>query len=131
MFGSVSEWFYKALAGIQPAADAVGFDKIVIRPQPVGDLRWARATYDSVRGKVSSAWEKTAGRFTLRVTIPANAQAIVYVPASDPDQITEGGKPVATAPGVRFLRSEGNPSVFSVGSGDYEFVASGRGYDSD
>ena len=58
MFGSVSEWFYKALAGIQPAPDAVGFDKIVIKPQPVGDLRWVRASHDTARGRVSSAWEK-------------------------------------------------------------------------
>jgi hypothetical protein len=26
MFGSVSEWFYKVLAGIPPAPDAVGFN---------------------------------------------------------------------------------------------------------
>ena len=26
MFGSVSEWFHKVLAGINPAPDAVGFD---------------------------------------------------------------------------------------------------------
>src|SRR6266545_2237369 len=36
----VSEWFYKVLAGINPAPDAVGFDKILIKPQPVGDLKW-------------------------------------------------------------------------------------------
>ena len=58
MFGSVSEWFYKTLAGIQPAPDAVGFDKIVIKPQPVGELNWVKATYDSVRGKVVSHWAK-------------------------------------------------------------------------
>ncbi len=33
MFGSVSEWFYKWVGGIQLADDAVGFDKIVICPQ--------------------------------------------------------------------------------------------------
>ena len=54
MFGSVSEWFYKALAGIQPAPDAVCFDKIIIAPQPVGDLKWVKAAYESVHGKIVS-----------------------------------------------------------------------------
>jgi len=33
MFGSVSEWFYKWVAGIQADSSAIGFDKITIRPQ--------------------------------------------------------------------------------------------------
>ena len=61
MFGSVSEWFYKVLAGINAAPDAVGFDKIIIRPQPVGDLQWVKASYDSVHGKVVSEWSREAG----------------------------------------------------------------------
>jgi len=123
MFGSVSEWFYKALAGIQPAPDAVGFNKILIKPQPVGNLRWVRASHDTVRGKVASAWQNVEGKFKLRVTIPANAYALVYVPAEDADQVTEGGQPAATAPGVKFVRLEGNAALFAVGSGEYEFVA--------
>ena len=62
MFGSVSEWFYKALAGINPAPDAVGFDKIIIHPQPVGDLKWVKASYDSVHGKIVSEWRRKAGQ---------------------------------------------------------------------
>lgn len=123
MFGSVSEWFYKALAGIQPSPDAVGFDKILIKPQPVGNLRWVRASHDTVRGKVTSAWEEAGGTFRLRVTIPANAYALVYFPAKDAAQVTESGQPAATAPGVKFVRMEGNAALFAVGSGNYEFVA--------
>jgi hypothetical protein len=121
MFGSVSEWFYKTLAGIQPAPDAVGFDKILIKPQPVGDLRWVRASHDTVRGKVTSAWDRTDGKFRLRVTIPANASARVYVPAPDANHVLESGKPAATAPGVRFVGMEAKAAVFAVGSGAYEF----------
>jgi alpha-L-rhamnosidase len=123
MFGSVSEWFYKALAGIQPAPDAVGFDKILIKPQPVGDLRWARASHDTVRGRVSSAWTRADGKFKLSVEIPANARAEVHVPARDVAHVTEGRKAAASARGVKFLRMEGNAVVFAVGSGHYEFVA--------
>ncbi len=123
MFGSVSEWFYKALAGILHAPDAVGFDKILIKPQPVGDLKWARASHDTVRGRVSSAWDKTNGKFKLSIAIPANTLAEVHVPARDVSHVTEGRKAAASARGVKFLRMEGNAAVFAVGSGHYEFVA--------
>jgi alpha-L-rhamnosidase len=121
MFGSVSEWFYKALAGIQPAPDAMGFDRIVIRPQPVGDLAWVKASYDSVRGKIASAWEKTNGGFHLRVTIPANATALVHLPATDVNRITESGQSALKASGMTFMHMEGNAAVFAIGSGDYDF----------
>ncbi len=123
MFGSVSEWFYKALAGIRPSPDAVGFDKIIIKPQPVGDLRWVRATHNTVRGKISSAWEKKDGKFRLSIVIPVNAIADVYVPARDAAHVTEGGRTINKARGVKFLRMEGDAAVFAVGSGSYEFVA--------
>ena len=84
MFGSVSEWFYKVLAGIQPAPEAVGFDKILIKPQPVGDLTWVKASYHSVRGKVASYWQKTGAEFKLQVTIPVGATATVFVPPPTP-----------------------------------------------
>jgi alpha-L-rhamnosidase len=57
------------------------------------------------------------------VTIPANAYALVYVPAKDASQVTESGQPATTAPGVKFVRMEGNTALFAVGSGDYVFVA--------
>jgi alpha-L-rhamnosidase len=123
MFGSVSEWFYKALAGIQPAPDAVGFDKILIKPQPVGYLRWVRATHDTVRGKITSDWEKVNSKFKLHVIIPANTYALVYVPAKDAGNVTESGRLASKAPGVKFIRMEGHAALFAVGSGDYEFAA--------
>lgn len=123
MFGSVSEWFYKALAGIQPAPDAVGFDRILIKPQPVGDLQWVRATHETVRGRISSAWEKVDGKFKLSLEIPTNARAEVHVPARDAGKVTEGGREAARSAGVQFLRMEGNAAVYGVGSGRYEFVA--------
>lgn len=123
MFGSVSEWFFKALAGIQPAPDAVGFDKVIIKPQPVGDLRWVQAYHDTVRGRIASEWQKADGKFTLRVAVPVGAKASVHVPAAGPDRVKEGGRPAASAEAIRFLRMEQGAAVFAVGSGEYEFTA--------
>ncbi|ULT41430.1 hypothetical protein KRR40_43395 [Niabella defluvii] len=59
MLGHLMEWFYTGLCGIGQAPGSVGFKDIEIKPQPVGDLKEARATYHSVNGLVSVQWRRT------------------------------------------------------------------------
>ena len=121
MFGSVSQWFYQWLGGIQPAADAVGFDQIIICPQLPAGLDWVRCHHDSVRGRIVSNWRRDGGRLTMEVTIPGNTRATIHVPTKDAAGVTESGKPTAEADGVKFLRLENNTAVYEVGSGTYQF----------
>src|SRR5215204_868635 len=122
--GSVGEWLYRYVAGID--AETPGFDRIFIRPRPGGSLTHARARYDSVRGRIESGWNISDGQFRLRVTIPANATATVHVPSAEAADVTEGGKPAEKAEGVELLRREDGATVFAVGSGEYEFVGTPR-----
>ena len=122
MFGDISAWFYKALAGINSDRAAPGFKHIVIQPHVVGDLTYAKARYDSIRGPISSSWRKGADGLHLDVEIPANASATVHVPAPEGARIEEGGKPAAEAEGVSFKGREGGWAVFEVGSGSYTFL---------
>ena len=121
MFGSVSEWFYKALAGICSAPDAVGFDKIIIKPNIVGDLTWAKGNYNSIRGPINSEWRLDGHILELRVSIPCNTEAIVYIPTSNPDTVRESGKPISNDSSLTFLRVEAAGAVYKIGSGDYHF----------
>src|SRR5690606_24013344 len=82
MFGSVSEWFMKVPGGIRPADDAVGFDRIEIRPAILPSLEWASARYESARGPIGTAWRRTADTLELEVEVPANTTARVHVPAA-------------------------------------------------
>jgi alpha-L-rhamnosidase len=121
MFGSVSEWFYKGLVGIKPAPDAVGFDKIIIEPQPVGDLTWVKGSYDSVHGRIVSEWSRKNGRFKLHVHVPVGATATIFIPATDASLVRESGKQLSRADGVKLLgQAEKRVSVM-VGAGDYYF----------
>ncbi len=122
MFGSVSEWFYKALGGINPAPDAVGFDKVLIKPRPIAGLKWVNTSYDSVRGKIVSEWQRDGDNFKLRVRVPVGVSATVFLPARDESSITEGAKPVEQARGVRLIRMENGQAIIAVGSGNYEFT---------
>ncbi len=116
MLGQIQEWFYHDLAGIQNAPGSAGFKNIVIAPQPVGDVTRVNASYNSIRGKIVSDWKREAGKFTLKVSIPANTTATVFVPAISAAAVKTDG--------VTFLRMKNGRAMFAIGSGDYTFVSS-------
>jgi len=126
-FGAVCEWMFSQLAGIQ--TDGPGYQHIIIRPTPPSPnsnpdqkpIDWVRAHYDSIHGRIAIAWKVEDGRFELDVTIPANTTVSVYLPAREGASITESGKELSQAPGVRFLRREGDRVVLAVESGSYRF----------
>ncbi|MGH9345418.1 MAG: family 78 glycoside hydrolase catalytic domain [Terriglobia bacterium] len=124
MLGHLDEWFYRSLAGISMAPGATGFSEIVIKPQPVGHVTWAEASYHSIRGLVASHWSLHGRRFEMRVTLPPNTVATVYVPAANAASVTEGGRPAGSASGVRFIKLDdhGN-AVYEIGSGTYAFAS--------
>lgn len=121
MLGQIIEWFYKDLVGIDSDPDAPGFENIIIKPSPVGDLEWAEATYDSIRGPIAVHWDRNGNQFRLKATIPANTTATVYLPAAADSAVTESGKAAADSPGVRFVGREGDRNAYAIDSGSYTF----------
>ena len=119
MFGSVSQWLTQWVGGIQPADDAVGFDRIVLRPQLVGNLAQVVTRYHSVRGSIVSSWVRNGQRVFFYFDIPANTTALVYLPTKK--RVIESGIPASKAPGVTFVRIEADQSLYRIGSGRYEF----------
>ncbi|MBN2131764.1 MAG: glycoside hydrolase family 78 protein [Sedimentisphaerales bacterium] len=120
-FGAVAEWMFKTIGGID--TDGPGYQRIIIHPQPGGRIWWARTSYDSIHGPISTAWKVRDGVFSLDVTIPANTVATVYIPAADPADVKEGGEPAAETTAVRFLRQQDGEAVFEIGSGRYRFTS--------
>ncbi len=123
MLGQLMEWFYADLAGISPDPAGPGFKKILLRPQPVGDVAWVKCAYDSVRGRIESNWKRTGGKFNWTVTIPAGTTATVFVPARQVGSVTEGGVVAAQSPNVRLVRQEKGRAVYEIGSGTYQFAS--------
>ncbi len=123
MFGSISAWFIRWLGGIQCAEDAVAFDRILIRPQIVGDLTWVKSSHETVRGTIVSNWKVTGDTREFEITIPPGATAIVELPAKPGDILTESGKPLAEHPEIKVMASD----RMEIGSGSYRFtVAPGK-----
>ena len=121
MLGQIIEWFYKDLAGIDCDPAGPGFQKIILRPQPVSDLAWVEASYDSIRGPIHVRWERDGARFVFSATIPANTTATVFLPSRKGAEVLEGGAMAGRQPGVKFLRWDGDRAVFAIESGSYQF----------
>jgi len=92
---------------------------------PDNDLDWVNASVHTIHGTISSSWQKKPGEVIFEVEVPANTTATVYLPVSPGTVITERGKPVSHARGIRMQVPEGNKAVFEIGSGSYLFSVSG------
>ncbi len=121
LVGDLGIWLYEYLAGIKSDPEQPAFKHIIMRPEPVGDLRFARASHQSPYGRIVSDWQKQDGVFRWKVTVPPNTMATAYVPAMNAESVTESGKRLSEARGVRVLRVENNRAVLALGSGSYKF----------
>ena len=124
MLGDLLIWYYESLLGIKSDAEYTGYRKIVMKPELIQGLNFARGSYRSVYGNITSDWKKDGKSFSWNISVPANTRAIVFVPASSPDRVKEGGRDSDKSEGLRFIRMEGNRAVFEVGSGNYSFRSS-------
>ncbi|MAE60989.1 MAG: hypothetical protein CMJ49_06480 [Planctomycetaceae bacterium] len=128
IFGCCDKFFYKYLAGIQPAAP--GYKRIHVKPHVVGDLTSASASLLTVRGPAAVDWHNHDHAFEMNVTIPTNTTAHISVPKLDRANftITESGETlwqnsafVRGVPGITGARETEDDVTFNAGSGAYFF----------
>lgn len=117
--GTIDDWFYDDLVGIQPTSPA--YRTLRVKPYLVGDLTYVRGSLSTPYGRVSSSWTRSSEATTLDVTVPVGTRAAVFVPATSAAAVTEGGQALEDAPGVRVVGMQGSYLEVSVGSGSYAF----------
>ncbi|MDD3361605.1 MAG: family 78 glycoside hydrolase catalytic domain [Hespellia sp.] len=86
-YGSIGEWMYKKLAGINILE--AGYKKFQIKPMFMKGITWADASLESVYGTIRSAWKCENHVITVDVTIPANTTADIYLPEKE-EMLTVG-----------------------------------------
>lgn len=80
MFGSVSAWFYKYIAGIRVDESKPGFKNIIIEPYIMGDISTAKASLETVKGLIEISWEIKEQVLAVDLNVPVNCKAEFYVP---------------------------------------------------
>ena len=126
MLGHLVRWFYSGLLGIDQAEGSVGYASLVLKPQVVEGLEWARGEYRSPRGRIASSWRKEPGRLVLEVEVPVNATAEVHLPAAAGARVLESGRALEGRDDVAVRSRTEDRAVVAVGSGRYSFEVEGK-----
>ena len=84
--GAVCEWLIGRMCGIR----VEGRNHFHIEPLPGGSLTHARASYESIFGRVESGWERTEKGITYTVMIPCNCTADIVLPGGERHTVGAG-----------------------------------------
>ncbi|RYY17170.1 MAG: alpha-L-rhamnosidase, partial [Chitinophagaceae bacterium] len=122
MLGHIMEWFYYGLAGISQSDSSVAYKHVVIKPEVVGDISFVKGSFKSPYGLISSEWKSTDKRFELRVNIPANSGATVFVPANKESAISVDGKILKNRKELNPAFLKNNKFEIRLKSGEYMIV---------
>ncbi len=131
-YGAVAEWMYSSMCGIKPTEEHPGFERFKLCPTP--DMRArdeipcgqrrinsACATFDSVRGRITSAWERdeSAGTLCYRFSFDGERCAEVSL-VSKSDVISINGIELTLEElGGRRM---GERVEFTLTDGDYKII---------
>jgi alpha-L-rhamnosidase len=80
-----------------------------------------KCSHRSVRGLIESNWTTTDQATSYEIVIPPDTTAIIELPTAAGEKLTEGGRPVADAPGITALPPGPTVHRLQVGSGRYQF----------
>ena len=90
LVGDLAIWYYEYLAGIKADPEKPGFEHIIMKPCPVGNLKFVKASINSVRGPIRSEWTRNGSRFHWEIEIPVGSTATVTVPGGETKTIPSG-----------------------------------------
>ena len=85
-YGSVMEFVYRRIAGIEPAE--AGFKTVRIAPNPCKGLAKLKVEYETVNGKIVSSYAQKDGKIKFTVEIPEDIQAEIILPNERPIKTT-------------------------------------------
>ncbi len=108
------------VSSMEPDPD--GTVRVTVAP-PRGALTHAAGSVPTVAGPLELSWERRAGGsgIDLELTVPANAAAVVHLPATDATKVREGGVAAGRARGVSVYSMADGTAVLGVGGGEYHF----------
>lgn len=86
--GAVADWMHRTIGGI--SALEPGYSRILLAPQPGGDLTWAKASLETPHGVVSVDWRIENDRMIVDSVVPAGVTAVLRLPGADDVELQPG-----------------------------------------
>lgn len=96
-YGSIVEWMYRYMCGLNVCEQGAGYEKFVVRPYVDDRLDWVEMEYASAKGDIKSSWKKTAAGYDFSVQIPFDTEA-EFIFTLDCKKVVINGKEMADIP---------------------------------
>jgi Alpha-L-rhamnosidase N-terminal domain./Bacterial alpha-L-rhamnosidase. len=123
-YGSIGDWLYRAVSGLDLDEARPGYKRILFRPRPDSELTYAKAAYESEYGLVRSEWRLAEdGTVTYEFELPPNTTARAKLPGASLASVTVNGAVAGEAAGVLAAAEEEGGVALELGSGVYRVVA--------
>lgn len=119
-YGSIVEWMYRNMAGINPTEDKPGFRHIKLEPKPDFRIKHVTAKYNSPAGMYESRWDiDEDGNLEFLFVIPFNCRATAILPYANIEDVKINKNPqIKNKPDSK---REGENTVLELDSGTWKF----------
>jgi len=95
--GAVADWLHRSIGGITPLQP--GYSRVLIAPQPGGNIHWARSALETRHGKISVSWSRDDdGPIELDITVPEGVTALLRLPGTQEQELGSGQHNVSSTP---------------------------------
>ena len=119
-FGSINEWFFGNVAGIK--INDAGYRTFMIKPEIAKQgIGMVNAIYHSICGKIVSTWRKEGDQINIRIVVPVNTKASVFIPTTQPDKVMESGNLIKNQKDIKLVNFKAGHLNIELGSGSYNF----------
>lgn len=121
-YGAIGNWMYRVLAGLDMDEVIPAYKRIRIVPKFASiQLTYAKASYESMYGRILSSWRMTEEDIEMEVEIPANTTAEIILPYARLKNISESGKPLESTASIYSFEETNDGIILTAGSGSYSF----------
>jgi alpha-L-rhamnosidase len=121
VYGSVGDWMYRVVAGINTDPSAPGYKRVLVKPKLGDTLRFANSHYVTPYGMLRVSWRINDGILSLDVTVPPNSTALVSLPKARLSAVRESALPIVSSREM-ISRQSGEDVDVDIGSGEYHFL---------
>lgn len=119
--GSVGEWLFRHVAGIDIDPDVPGFQHFILCPYLGDGLDFVNATQHTLHGEIRSHWQRAGNQVSWKIRVPANTLARVGVPTGTNSTITLDGAAMVKHASSASIKLEGGRTWITLPAGSYTF----------
>ena len=118
-YGAIGEWLYSRLGGLSADEKVPGFRRFVYSPLITSRLKYVKTGFESLYGRIQTAWEAEDGRVRLELSAPPGTSVELRLKAAVQSSVQVNTKPLESFPYADGIRQNGNRLIFNLPSGEY------------